>query len=165
MSAQNFARAGAALHPWDAEAAEWLGKLKQGTVVQLTARVPRNPRFHRQYFKLLDLAYDYWSEAISTPGKAVMTYKGEPVLPDRERFRSDVIILAGFYRSVVNLKGEIRLEPESLKWSSMTEERFADLYSATINVLLRRVFNGRVCQWWSEDQLRSVAERILEFDT
>ena len=148
------------MKPADEESREWLAKLKQGQPVEVQARVPRNAAFHRKYFALLNLAFDYWSEEAKT-----LEYKGEAVLPDRERFRKDCIILAGFYRPVVNLKGEVRIEPESLKWSSMTEERFGELYSATINVLLRRVFNGRVCPKWTEEQLRDVAEQILEFDT
>ena len=62
-----------------------------------------------------------------------------------------------------NIKGEVRLEPESLKFSNMTEERFGELYQAVINVLLRKVFNGTHCPKWSEEELRSVAEQILDF--
>ena len=153
-----FSRIGSYLRPADEEAQEWLGKLKHGQVVTLEGKIPRNLSFHRKYFALLNLAYDYWADEAKT-----LEYKGQPVLPDRERFRKDCIILAGFYRPVVNLKGEVRIEPESLKWSAMTEERFGQLYDATINVLLRKVFNGRICPKWSEDQLREVAERILEF--
>lgn len=154
----NFTRMGAVLKPADDEAREWLAKLKPGAAVRLEGRVPRNAAFHRKFFALLDMAFDYWSESAAT-----LQYKGQAVLPDRERFRSDCIILAGFYRPVVNVKGEVRLEPESLKWSSMTEARFGELYDATINVLLRRVFNGDVCPKWSEEELRGVANEILEF--
>lgn len=153
-----FTRVGAVLKPADEEAREWLTKLKQGTPVMLEGRVPRNAAFHRKYFALINLAYDYWADSAKT-----IVYKGQRVLPDRERFRKDCIILAGFYRPVANIKGEVRIEPESLKWASMTEERFGELYDATINVLLRKVFNGKVCPKWAEAELRSVAEQILEF--
>lgn len=155
---ENFIKVAGGLRPADEEAREWLGKIKHGTTVAISGRVPRNAAFHRKYFALLNLAYDYWSEDAAT-----IEYKGQPVLPDRERFRKDCIILAGFYRPVVNLKGEVRIEPESLKWATMTEERFTELYDATINVLLKKVFNGKVCPKWTEEQLRSVAEQILEF--
>jgi hypothetical protein len=158
MSEKSFMRIGTALKPADDEAQEWLSSLKHGQSISVICRLPRNAAFHRKYFALLNLAFDYWSESVVT-----LKYKDEQVLPDRERFRKDCIILAGFYRPVVNLKGEVRIEPESLKWSSMTEERFGELYDATVNVLLRRVFNGRVCPKWTEEQLRSVAEQILEF--
>jgi hypothetical protein len=45
----------------------------------------------------------------------------------------------------------------------MSEERFDQLYSATINVLLKRVFNGDVCREWTEVELRAVVEQVMEF--
>jgi len=153
-----FQRSQAGLVPACEEAREWLAKKKLGSPVFVEARETRNAAFHRKFFALIDLAFDYWSEDTHP-----LEYKGEAVLPDRERFRKDVTILAGFYTPVVNIKGEVRLEPESLKFSNMTEERFGELYQAVINVLLRKVFNGKTCQKWSEEELRSVAEQILDF--
>lgn len=151
-------RATAGFIPADDDTRAWFNHIKIGTTVIATAKQMRNGAFHRKYFALLHVAYDYWSESVAT-----MEYKGEPVLPDFTRFRKDVVITAGFYRAVVNLKGEVRIEPESLRWSQMSEERFTQLYDATINVLLRRVFNGKVCPSWTEVELRGVAEQILEF--
>ena len=158
MANYTFLRIGPVLKPADDEAREWMAHIKTGQPVSLEGRLPRNGAFHRKYFALLNLAFDYWQDSA-----APIEYQGQPVLPDRERFRKDCIILAGFYRPVVNLKGEVRIEPESLKWATMTEERFGKLYDATINVLLQRVFNGRVCPSWTEQQLRDMAEQILEF--
>lgn len=146
------------LVPATEQAAAWLSKKKLGATILVEAKEARNGAFHNKFFALIDLAYQHWSESVET-----LEYKGERVLPDFERFRKDVTISAGFYRAVVNLKGEVRIEPESLRWASMTEERFTQLYDATITVLLRRVFNGKVCPTWTEAQLRSVAEQILEF--
>lgn len=151
-------RASVGLLPADDATREWFGKLKLGTVIQVDARQARNGAFFRKWWALAKLGYDYWSEAVET-----LEYKGDPVLPEFDRFRKDVTILCGFYHTVVNLKGEIRIEADSLKWSAMTEETFTQLYDATIRVLLRKVFNGKLCPTWSEEQLRSVAEQILEF--
>lgn len=146
------------LAPADERAQAWLARKKIGATVLVDAREMRNGAFFRRWWALVNLGYDYWSESVQT-----IEYKGEPVLPDFERFRKDITISCGFYQAVVNLKGEMRIEAESLKWSSMTEERFTELYDATINVMLKRVFNGKVCPTWTEDQLRDVAEQILEF--
>jgi hypothetical protein len=140
------------------EATEWLAKKKLGSTILVEPREMRNGAFHRKWFALVKMAFDHWSESAST-----IEFKGAPVLPDFDRFRKDVTISAGFYYPVVNLKGEVRIEPESLKWGSMTEERFTQLYDATIQVLLLRVFNGKVCKSWTEQQLREVAAEILEF--
>ncbi len=153
-----FQKGATGLLPACEEATEWLRKKKIGATVLVEPREMRNGAFFRKWWALVKLGYDYWSESAQT-----IEYKGQPVLPDFDRFRKDVTISAGFYYPVVNLKGEVRIEAESLKWASMTEERFEKLYSATIQVLLQRVFNGKLCQRWTEEQLRSVAEQILSF--
>lgn len=153
-----FQKAPTGLVPACEEAADWLKRKKLGATILVDPREPRNGSYFRKWWALVKLGYDYWSENAAT-----IEYKGERVLPDFDRFRKDVTISAGFYYPVVNLKNEVRIEPESLKWSSMTEERFDKLYDATIRVLLERVFNGRVCSTWTEAELRSVAEQILEF--
>jgi hypothetical protein len=153
-----FMKTATGMAPADENTQDWLRKKKLGTTIQVEATEMRNGSFHRKWFALVKLAYDYWSDNAAT-----LEYKGERVRPDFDRFRKDVIISAGFYYPVANLKGEVRIEPESLKWSQMDEARFAKLYDATIQVLLQRVFNGKVCPTWSEAELRSVAEQILEF--
>jgi len=153
-----FQKGASGLIPACEEATEWLRKKKLGATILVEPREMRNGAYFRKWWALVKLGFDYWSESAET-----IEHKGVPILPDFDRFRKDVTIMAGFYRPVVNIKGEARLEPESLKWASMTEERFGQLYDATIRVLLERVFNGRVCPTWSEDELRSVAEQVLEF--
>lgn len=153
-----FQKSPTGLIPACEEAIEWLRKKKLGAVIAVEAREMRNGAFFRKWFALVKLAFDYWSEGAQT-----IEFRGQPVLPDFDRFRKDITILAGFYNPVVSLRGEVRIEPESLKWASMTEERFEKLYDATIQVLLQRVFNGKVCRNWTEEELRGVAQQILEF--
>jgi hypothetical protein len=151
-------RAQTGLVPADDDTREWFNRIKLGTTIHADAKRMRNGAFFKKWWALVKLGYDHWSERVQT-----LEYKGEPVLPDFERFRKDLIITAGFYRAVVNLNGEVRIEHESLKWGSMTEERFTRLYDATITALLRRVFNGKLCPTWTEERLRRVAEQILDF--
>lgn len=153
-----FQKGTTGLLPACEEATEWLRKKRIGATILVEPKEPRNGGYFRKWFALVKVGYDYWSEAAET-----VTFKGQPVLPEFDRFRKDVTILAGFYHPVVNIKGEVRIEAESLKWASMTEETFGKLYDATIHVLLAKVFNGKVCQQWSEAQLRSVTDQILEF--
>jgi hypothetical protein len=86
-------------------------------------------------------------------------YKGEPVMPSFERFRKDVTILAGHHHPVVNLKGELRMEADSIAFGNMSEEEFEKLYNATLAVLVHKVMRGRV----SEARLREMAEAVEEF--
>ena len=153
-----FTKGQTGLIPACEEAREWLQKKKPGVTILVDPREPRNGAYFRKWWALVSLAYEYWSEVAPT-----LEYKGERVLPERDRFRKDLTILAGFYYPVTNLKGEVRIEPASLRWASMTEEEFGKLYDATIQVLLQKVFNGTVCKEWSEQELRDVVDQVLEF--
>jgi hypothetical protein len=153
-----FIKGPSGMIPADEQTREWLAKKKLGATIQANASEMRNGAFFRKWWSLINLAYDYWKDDAET-----VEYKGERVQPNFDRFRKDVTIAAGFFDPVVNLKGELRLEPESLRWSQMDEERFTKLYDATIQVLLQRVFNGKVCRTMSEEELRSIAEQITEY--
>jgi hypothetical protein len=144
--------------PADDEAQDQVKKFKLGALAKMDVVQMRNGAFFRKWWALVKLGYDYFVDTCEP-----QEYKGQPVLPEFDRFRKDVTILAGFYRPVWNVNGEMRIEPESLAWSNMDEDRFAKLYDATIRVLLGKVFNGKRMRAWTEDELRSVAEQIQEF--
>lgn len=135
----------------DHEAAK---RFKLGQVVKAEVKVPRNLAFFRKWWALIQVGYELWEE---TGIRA--TWKGEEVRPNLERFRKDVTILAGYGHPVVNLNGEVRYEAESIAFGSMTEERFDNLYQATLSTIVRKVMQGRV----SEERLREMAEAVEEF--
>lgn len=139
----------------DAEADE-LRKIKAGNVVECKIIRKRNPEWHRRYFALLQVGFDAWTEVAPR-----IEYHGERVAPNFERFRKDVCVLAGFYEPVFNLKGELRLEPKSISFASMEQDDFEKLYSATIDVLLRRILGA---QGFTEESLRAHVDRVLSFD-
>ena len=153
-----FLKSAAGLSPACEEATEWLRRKKLGATVLVEPREVRNGAFFRKWWALVKVGFDYWSDDV-TP----MQYKGQPVRPHFDRFRKDVTILAGHYEPVVNIRGETRLEAKSLQWSKMSEETFADLYDATIQVLLQQVFNGERVRQWTEAELRGVVDEILAF--
>ena len=138
----------------DSEAdAELLSKIKLGDVVKLTFVRPRNYAFHKKYFALLQLAFDYWTPP---QGKAM---KG--VEPERnfDTFRHDLAILCGYYDATYRLNGDVRLEAKSIAFGSMDEDTFEELYSKTINVII-----NRVCTQYTEDEMRrQVEDMVLNF--
>jgi hypothetical protein len=136
----------------DADAAK---RFKVGSVTRMELRLMRNSQFHRKFFALIKIAFDLWAETMPA-----QEYHGLPVTPDFDRFRRDVIIMAGFFRPVWNAKGELRVEAESISFSNMTEERFEQLYSAVINVILHKILPGKGL---TEQGLREWAGRVLEF--
>ena len=148
--------ASGALIPMDDVEAAKLKKLKTGGVVRATIEQMRNGPYFRKWWALAKFAFDVASETVEP-----MEYRGQPVQPDFERFRKDLTILAGFYRPVFNARGEMRIEAESLKWSTMTEDRFDALYSATINAVLQKVLHNSK---FTEAEIRAHVDRVMLFD-
>lgn len=154
-----FLKAPAGLIPGDDATREWLSKVKLAGLVFAKVAQPRNPQFHRKMFALFNYGFDYWAE--TAPPKM---YKGEPVLPNFDRFRKDITILAGYYHPVFNIKGEVRMEADSISYAAMNEGTFEQLYSKVIDVLLNKVFSQRsVGVRWTEKRLRAVVDGLMEF--
>ena len=134
---------------------EFCARLKTGQTITAEFKKDRGYKFHQKFFTLVDLLYDVWSETCPQA-----EYKGQPVLPEKERFRGDLIILAGFYRSVFNIRGEVRLEPESISFATMSQERFESLYSAVIDVGLAKILRADM----NPEKLRAQIDQIMEYD-
>ncbi len=122
----------------DEEALKHIGKLKIGTVYRATIVKPRNYEFHKKYFALLNLAFDNQE-------------KYEAFDP----FRDAVTMQAGWYDSHISLgSGELIYKPKSISFGSMGDAEFSDLYSKTIDVILKYVMVGS-----TQDEI----ERVLGF--
>lgn len=142
--------------PYGEDSQKAMAKLKPGQLIGGDFAATRNYEFHKRYFALLGLLFEIWSE--SAPKEQ---YKGEDILPDFERFRKDVAIMAGHYRPVWALNGELRLEAESISFARMDETRFEELYSKTINVGLAKILKPGSM---TEEQLRNRVDQLMEFD-
>ena len=145
-----------ALIPATENDGERVRALKPGRVYRMTATEVRNGPKFRRWWILVQYAFDLWSEHAPK-----LMHKGQPVRHELERFRKDITVMAGYCYPVFNALGEMRLEPESIAWGSMTDERFSALYSATIDVLLGKVLGGTGL---TDEQLREHVERVLSFD-
>ncbi|MBY0243036.1 MAG: DUF1367 family protein [Burkholderiaceae bacterium] len=146
-------RASNVLVPHDEAAAAFIQKMKLGELVHSDFKRVRNYKFHKKYFALVSFAFDQWEP------RSGLTYQGQPVAKNKERFRKDIAILAGFFETTVNLKGEVRLEAKSISFAQMDEIEFEALYNETINVILQRVLTK-----YTRDDLDAVVEQLLRFD-
>lgn len=135
----------------DHEAAK---RFRLGHVVKAEVTSPRNLSFFRKWFALVKVAFEMWEET-----GVRQVHKGVEVLPNFDRFRKDVTILAGFHHPVLNVNEELRLEADSISFGSMDEDTFEKLYNATLTAIVQRVMKGRV----SEARLREMAEAVEEF--
>ena len=146
---------GGALFPAADEDVDALKKIKAGSIVRVEVKQVRNVKFLRKWFTLARYAFDLWAERV--PPKE---YKGQPVKPNFDRFRKDLVILAGHYDATFNAGGEIRLEAKSISFASMGEDEFEKLYSDTIDVVLQKILTGTRL---TEDQLRNHVEAVLAY--
>lgn len=147
--------ASGAFVPATEEDADLAKRFKVGSISRVELKLMRNAQFHRKFFALLKVAYDLWEETLPA-----QQYHGRDVLPNFDRFRRDVTIMAGFFHPVWNARRELRVEAESISFSSMSEERFEELYSKVIDVILTKILPNRGL---SERDLHEWVARVLEF--
>lgn len=140
------------LVPHDEAATAFIQKMKAGELTHADFKRVRNYKFHKKYFALLDFAFEQWEP------HGGLTYKDMPVAKNKERFRKDLIILAGFYESTVNLRSEVRLEAKSISFGLMDEVEFEQLYNATVEVVLRRILTR-----YTREDLDEVINQLLRF--
>ncbi|WP_069677002.1 DUF1367 family protein [Formosa sp. Hel1_33_131] len=95
-------------------------KLKVGEEYQCEVKQPRNLKFHRKFFSLINMLFD-----------------NQERYSNSDRMRKDLIIEAGFYDEWVDFQGVIQREAKSISFASMTEDDFSDLYSKVIDVIVQ----------------------------
>lgn len=129
MADLHLTKTPAGLVPSDAMAAEWFGKVKMGGAVNATVRQPRNGKFHRKFFAMLNSAYANhdWPDIQSQFG---------PVRTSFEMFREYVTVKAGHYEADLTPYGHIRARAKSINFAKMGEDEFERLYSDVLDVIL-----------------------------
>ena len=141
----------AGLLPFDEAAADWFDKIKIGQAVNGKFTLPRNEKFHRKFFAMLNVAFanHEWPEVQTKWGKAKCNF---------ELFRKYVTVKAGHYQAALTPNGEVRAEPQSISWAKMDEDEFAKLYSDVLNVILLEFLDN-----WTDQDMEQAIERMLRF--
>lgn len=140
------------LQPVTAADADALAKIKTGEVVLVEFRKPRNVAFHRRYFSLLNFAFEHWEPE-------AMKFKGREVGKNLDVFRGWVTAQAGFYDLAITPDGKVKASPMSISFAKMDEAEFEDLYSKTIDVILKSVLTN----YKDRDELDSVIDKIIGY--
>lgn len=151
-----FKRIQSYLIPFDNDAYELMNSLSDGADVAFDKVISkRNMKFHRKYFALLNFAFEHW-ESGELSGKQF-----EGVIPQKSftRFRKDIVIMAGFFEQEIRITGELRIVAKSISFSNMKEKDFEELYSNTINVILKHILTN-----YNKGQLDKVVIDLLGFD-
>lgn len=125
-------------------------RIKRGHVT-VEIKQPRNPKFHKKYFALLNVGFDLWE-----PGE-ISSKHGTPE-KNFDQFREDITILAGYYESSIRLNGEVRIVAKSISFAKMDDVEFDKLYNTIIDVLIKHV-----CVRASKEDINQAADLIIGF--
>lgn len=99
-------------------------KLKLGEIYTAEIRLPRNLDFHRKFFALVNAGFAFLPEKAQDGFRSV------------EGFRSYLIVAAGFYDVYYNPRLREFVEvPKSIKFSSMDNAEFEELYEKVKDVI------------------------------
>ena len=134
---------------------EAMESVKNGSLVVTKITKKRNGKFHRKFFKMLDFGFDYWEPELPV-------YKGMVALKNREKFRDDMIILAGHYYTVVGVNGKIQVKPKSISFAAMDDIEFNQVYKSVFNVVWDRVIkhvNG-----FTEESMENAINQLMSFN-
>jgi hypothetical protein len=112
-----------------------LSKLRPGVTYSVEIRQPRNVKFHRKFFSLINMAYD-----------------NQEAFNNIEELRAWVLMKAGYYKRVATPTGEM-YQPESISFSSMDEIKFNEVYSRVLDV---------ICHWLDTDK-ETIAEQLVNY--
>ncbi len=128
---------GGLLKPAGESDSDLMQSVGNGATLKVSFTQPRNYEFHKRFFAMVNFAFDYWEP------QPVEIRPGEFVTPEknRERFRKDLLIYAGYRTMVVNIRNEVRYEAESISFANMSPERFQDVYKAVFDVVWQLVLS------------------------
>jgi len=136
------------LTPDDPDALAVIQGIKEGMEVQITVAKPRNAKFHRKYFALLNTAYELWDCPIGVEGAS----------KDLKAFRGEIIVLSGYRDMVVKLDGTVKYTPRSISFGKMTEDEFGKLYSSSVDVILSKVLTN-----YKRADLDNAIQKVMNF--
>lgn len=121
-----FRKRGRTLIADDESTKNALAKIKDGSVVATDFKIPRNIKFHRKFFKLIDVVYDNQEEP-----KQFAT---------KEKLRAGIKMAAGLVDQVYNpVTKQTLVVPSSMAFEKMDEQEFSEFYNRAVDIILAYV--------------------------
>ena len=108
------------LYPKGDQAIEALQKIKNYSEIMIEIKNHRNPAFHRKAFALLNLIYD-----------------NQEGFTNFDCFRAWITIKAGYFKTGITPNGSTFFDAQSLKFESMSAEKFERWYSSVIDIAIK----------------------------
>lgn len=95
-------------------------KIKVGEPYEFEFRKPRNYKFHKKFFALINMVFDNQERYTSA-----------------DHLRKDLLIDAGYYDTRYNLHGVEIQEAKSISFANVDEIEFNEIYSRVIDSIVR----------------------------
>ena len=147
---------GGVLVPVTFDGIDFLEKVRLGGDVWGEFTKARNGQFHKKFFTLLDLAFDTWE-----PGEE-RQFRGQPVQKNRERFRAEMLILAGHCEAVFSVKGEMRLIAKSISFAAMDDIELERVYRSVLAVVWEHVMSRS--RYRSQAEVDNIVSRLMGYE-
>lgn len=98
-------------------------KLKMGKQYWADISVARNPKNHKRFFAMINVAWHNLND------------QDRAKFPNKRAFRYDLIIKAGYYQLIHRTDSQVIVKPESISFDSMDEAEFQEVFSDVIDVI------------------------------
>lgn len=97
-------------------------KLKPSKVYVVNIKPVRNPRYHRKFFKMLQVVVDNMPEAYAVR------------FGDVDRLRKEIMLQTGRYDTHITYNGQEMIFPQSISFADMDNVEFECLYLDALNL-------------------------------
>jgi hypothetical protein len=98
---------------------EKLNKIKMNEMVKCVMTKPRNIKFHRKFFSLIN-----------------MVFQNQEVYSDIDNLREELTKACGYFDSYINHKGITVYKAKSISFSKMDNTEFEELYNKFLDVIV-----------------------------
>jgi len=122
--------AGGMFHPFNDMEQEKTVRFKTGELYTVEVKHTRNYEYHKRVFAFLNFCFEHWQ----------CDREFLDVHAQFNRFRNQLTVLAGYRVELYNINGDLRLEAQSISYSSMDQAKFEQFYNALVNAALKYIF-------------------------
>lgn len=131
----HLVRTSLGLQAYSDEDYDLLKKIKVGSVVKAKIVQPRNVKFHRKFFAMLNAAWD------------CLTEQQRNNLHSKDNFREQLLITSGFVEPLYDMYGQKFLErAKSISFAKMDEPAFSEVYNRVLDTILTLLVGNGVSE-------------------
>lgn len=118
---------------------ERIKKLKNLEIYEVTIKQPRNGKFHRKFFALMNITVTQLPEGfhIKTPDGKHKIY-----IEDVDALLENLKILVGHVEFKFSITGDMYIKTKSISFAKMDDEQFGEFYDKCIDKILKYFLTG-----------------------